>query len=184
MTYDLRDQEVGWQYNAGRDIHITNVHSWDGLAEQMDKIHAEIAQAHKYQAINAEQDAAIQSQLARIGIEMRNHNHDQEVIMDGLYEAQSQVDAASMELVQKIAQCTLEIAQLQQQLDQAKSANSQTWERGEQASQISQMAQKITRRSKTRSTLLTGMAGLVALAFDLGLTGGLVIALSAFIVVD
>lgn len=171
---DMRGQQVGWQYNAGRDINITNVHSWDGLAEQIDKIQTEIENASRYEIISADRAEAIQTQLAAIRVEMHQADCNQQAILADLYNVQSHVGAASRELAQKVEECSQKIERLQQ-LAQSGTSYGQTKQQ--------RIVQAISEQRTTRTVLLAGVTGLVALAFDLGLTGGLVSALPALMVV-
>lgn len=171
---DMRGQHVGWQYNAGRDINITNVQSWDGLAEQIDKIQIEIENASRYEIISADRTEAIQIQLAAIRAEMHQADCNQQAILANLYNVQSHVGAASRELAQKVEECSQKIERLQQ-LAQSETGYGQTKQQ--------QIFQAISEQRTTRTVLLVGVTGLVALAFDLGLTGGLVSALPALMAV-
>jgi myosin heavy subunit len=170
---------VGGIYTAGRDIHI-NIQSWDELAEGVKKLDARVEQAYVKQIISAERAAAIQTQLSTISAEMRKANRNRQTIMAGLSRAQNHVSTASTELAQQVKECTQQIERLDQQLEQLKIANVQLTPR---SGQVDQVFDQLERQRKRHGALLTGLTGLVALAFDLGLTGGLVMVLPALMVV-
>ncbi len=70
--FEQARQHVGWQYNAGRDINITNVHSQAELADELQKIRQEVAAAQRHNVISSQAALDLQSQLAQIIGQMRS----------------------------------------------------------------------------------------------------------------
>ena len=104
VTFEQAHQQVGWQYNAGRDINIINVQSRGELADELTKMQEQVKEGSEHEVISAEIAAHLQEQLKTINEQLRSDQRQDDAILKELQKTRAYLQAESDKLAQQIPQ--------------------------------------------------------------------------------
>lgn len=103
VTFEQANQQVGWQYNAGRDI-IINVQSPDKLATKLVEMKEQIEQGSAHEVISTEVAKDMRQQLDTMIEYLRSDQPQAEAILAELSTSRRYLQEASVKLAQQIPQ--------------------------------------------------------------------------------
>jgi nucleotidyltransferase/DNA polymerase involved in DNA repair len=94
-VFDQRGQHVRYQYNAHGDINFGQVQDRAQLAQELDRLRKELAEAARQRAIDADSEADASYQLQKAALQARQSEPDKQSVLGYLQKAKGLVEGVN-----------------------------------------------------------------------------------------